>query len=313
MMDTILSLAARHLPILLVAALVVATGYAWPRILERVQYLRIPVLHRPYNGKPEFFMFHAASIYEEGYHTMRDMMHRIITPDGEHVVVPNRYLEELRQRPDDEVDVLTAFMKAMENDYIQLFPGHRNTRIVNSVVKKELTRSLVKINPTLSRVVAETVAAEIPAACDDDWAPININHLLLRMVAIISGHVFIGPDLCHRPEYLDAAVNFTTDITMAVPVVKRWPRTIRPLAKYFEPQLAKVRAHRRRMRDFLAPVIADRHARKARGEAMPEDTLQWMLDKTDGEGITDVTEITNMQLLLAMAAIHTTTLTMTYM
>jgi cytochrome P450 len=45
---------------------------------------------------------------------------------------------------------------------------------------------------------------------------------------------------------------------------------------------------------------------------MPSDTLQWMLDKTEAEGITDVAVITNMQLLLTMAAIHTTTLTTTY-
>ncbi|OAA63267.1 ent-kaurene oxidase [Niveomyces insectorum RCEF 264] len=194
--------------------------------------------------------------------------------------------------------------------YIHLFPCHHNTRIANSVVKQELTRSLTKINLALSRAVADTVATEMPAC--DDWAPVNINEVLLRMVAIISGHVFVGPELCRRPEYLDAAVHFTTDITMAVPIVKRWTRLVRPLAKYFEPQLAKVEAHRARMREFLRPVIAERQARRARGEPVPEDTLQWMLDKTDAEGITDVAELTNMQLLLTMAAIHTMTLTTSF-
>ncbi|OAA57981.1 ent-kaurene oxidase [Niveomyces insectorum RCEF 264] len=309
-MDAILPLVARHLPTLLFAGIVFFCSWAWPRLVSRFRYAKLPVLNKAYDGKPEHFMFHSAAIYQEGYQKLHDNVHRIVTPDGEHIVVPNRYLDELRQRPDEEVDVLTAFMKAMENDYIQLFPGHRNTHIVNSVVKKELTRSLVKINPMLSRAVDETVAAELPPC--DDWTPVNINRTLLRMVAIISGHVFIGPDLCRRPEYLDAAVDFTTDITMAVPVVKRWPLLVRPLAKYFEPQLAKVRAHRKRMRAFLAPVIEARRAAKARGEIIPEDTLQWMLDKTDAAGITDLTELTNMQLLLTMAAIHTTTLTTTF-
>ncbi len=57
-------------------------------------------------------------------------------------MIPNRLLDEMRLRSDDEIDVLKAFMKAFENDYIQLFPGHANTQIVNGVVKKELTRSL---------------------------------------------------------------------------------------------------------------------------------------------------------------------------
>ncbi|CAK7237381.1 hypothetical protein SCUCBS95973_009939 [Sporothrix curviconia] len=311
-MDTLLPLLDRHLPALVLAGIVIAGGYAWPRFLSYLRYCKIPVLNTKYDGPPENFLFHSAKVYEEGYRTRRNDVHRIIAPDGEHVVIPNRYLDELRERPDDEVDVLTAFMKVMENDYIHLFPCHHNTHIANSVVKKELTRSLAKINPALSRAVAETVASEMPAECDSGWTPVNINAVLLRMVAIISGHVFVGPELCRRPEYLDAAVNFTTDITMAVPIVKRWTKLIRPLAKYFEPQLAKVQAHRARMRDFLAPVIAERKAKKARGDTMPEDTLQWMLDKTEAEGITDATELTNMQLLLTMAAIHTTTLTTTF-
>ncbi|CAK7202891.1 hypothetical protein SEUCBS139899_005618 [Sporothrix eucalyptigena] len=309
-MDTILPLIDRHLPTLMLVGLVIAGSYVWPRILDYLRYSKIPVLNKKYDGPAENFLFHSAEIYDKGYRTRRHDVHRIITPDGEHVVIPNHCLDELRDKPDDEVDVLTAFMKVMENDYIHLFPCHHNTRIANSVVKKELTRSLAKINPGLSRAVADTVASEMPAC--DDWTPVNINEVLLRMVAIISGHVFVGPELCRRPEYLDAAVNFTTDITMAVPIVKKWTRLIRPLAKYFEPQLAKVQAHRERMREFLRPVIAERQARKKRGETMPEDTLQWMLDKTDAEGITDVTELTNMQLLLTMAAIHTTTLTTSF-
>ncbi len=58
------------------------------------------------------------------------------------MVVPARYLDELRNRPDDELDVLLAFKKVLENDYIQLFPSRKNTAIANGVVKKELTRSL---------------------------------------------------------------------------------------------------------------------------------------------------------------------------
>ncbi len=61
---------------------------------------------------------------------------------GERIVVPSRYLDELRQRNDDEIDVLKAFEKAIENDYIHLFPGGTSTQIVNGVVKKELTRAL---------------------------------------------------------------------------------------------------------------------------------------------------------------------------
>ncbi len=49
-----------------------------------------------------------------------------------------------------------------------------------------------------------------------------------------------------------------------------------------------------------------------RGEDMPQDTLQWMLDRTEAAGITQTADLTKMQLLLTMAAIHTTTISVTY-
>ncbi len=157
----------------------------------------------------------------------------------------------------------------------------------------------------------ETVTAEFPSSAD--WTPVRINDVLLRVVAIVSGHAFVGPELCHREEYLTSAIDFTTDIVMAVPVLKRWPRWLRPLANYLEPQVEKVREHRRSMKRFLAPAIEKRRAAKRNGEDMPQDTLQWMIDNAEAKGITSATDLTNMQLLLTMAATHTTTLTVNAM
>jgi hypothetical protein len=238
-------------------------------------------------------------------------------------------LDELRQRPDNEIDVLTAFMKAFENDYTHLFPKHRNTLLVNSVVKEELTRSLsiytpysllyllgtaytdlylkAKINPGLSQAVTDTVASEIPPC--EDWTPISLTKTLLRIVAIVSGHVFIGPEMCRDERYIKVAVEFTTDVVMAVPALKRWPKFLRPLATWFEPQVQKPKDHRKVMREILMPLVEQRREAKKRGDPLPADALQWMLDKADNVGLTDITELTNMQLLLSMAAIHTTTMT----
>ncbi len=140
-----------------VVGLALVISFVWPRIARKAQYYRFPRLEKPYDLKaPE-------AVYEEGYSKFRNDIYRLTTPDGtfasvmpshsnvrlqkgyatgEHMVVPGRYLDELRGRPDDEIDVLKAFMKVLENDYIQLFPGRRNTSIVNGVVKKELTRNL---------------------------------------------------------------------------------------------------------------------------------------------------------------------------
>lgn len=38
------------------------------------------------------------------------------------LIIPERYLDELRQKSDDEIDVLRAFGDMLANDYIKLFP-----------------------------------------------------------------------------------------------------------------------------------------------------------------------------------------------
>ena len=42
----------------------------------------------------------------------------------------------------------------------------------------------------------------------DDWTPVNIHSVLAQIVAQVSGRVFVGPELCHEPEYLEAALKF---------------------------------------------------------------------------------------------------------
>lgn len=79
------------------------------------------------------------------------------------------------------------------------------------------------------------------------------------------------------------------------------------------PEVVRLRGYRQEMQMFLEPVIAERRQLKVAGEPLPDDTLQWLLNRAEAAGITDVANITHMQLLLTMAAIHTTTLTATRM
>lgn len=61
------------------------------------------------------------------------------------------------------------------------------------------------------------------------------------------------------------------------------------------------------------PVIKGRRAMQERGEEMPDDMLQWMLDESVGEFAKEDEEVAFWQLTLSMAAIHTTTMTITQM
>lgn len=174
-------------------------------------------------------------------------------------------------------------------------------------------QSLVRLNPRLSAEVDRTVNAELPGC--SDWTPLQVFPILLRIVAIVSGNLFVGPDLCRHDVYLTAALDFTNDCTAGAQEIKRWPRWLRSFAMYFKlaPAANRSEEHRRRMRSFLEPLVDERRALMEEGKDVPDDLLQWMVEKTTEHGITDVGHLTQMQLLLTLASIHTTTLSATAM
>lgn len=174
-------------------------------------------------------------------------------------------------------------------------------------------KSQVRLNPRLSAEVDQTVHDELPGC--EDWTPFPIFRVLLRVVAIVSGNLFIGPDLCRHEVYLASAIDFTNEVTAGAQQIKRWPKWLRGFVVYFRlaPAVNKSYEHRRRMQAFLEPLVVERREMLKKGKAVPEDLLQWMVEKTAEHGIYDIEHLTDMQLLLTMAAIHTTTLSATGM
>ena len=167
------------------------------------------------------------------------------------------------------------------------------------------------MNARLSEEVDRSVKSEMPQC--DDWTSVVITEKLLRIVAIVSGHIFLGPDLCRREEYIDASINFTVNVFTAIRALKRWPRIVRPIIQYFIPELRRLRAHREKSKQFLIPIIQERKVLMREGKDLPDDLLQWMLNKSDDTSHYDDAEMAFMQLLLSMAAIHTTSMTTTNM
>lgn len=143
-----------------------------------------------------------------------------------------------------------------------------------------------------------------------DWTPVDIFPMLLQLVAIISGNLLVGPDLCRHEVYLAAAIDYTTDVTEAAKAIKKWPKYLRGLVVRLnlEPTVNTTQEHRRRMRAYLGPLIEERRQLLREGKPVPEDILQWMVEETNEHNILDIAHITDMMLILIVAAIHQTSM-----
>lgn len=168
---------------------------------------------------------------------------------------------------------------------------------------------LARINGRLCEAVDSTINLELPS--HDSWTPVKIYGSLLRIVSIVSGHIFLGPELCRREEYLRASINFTSDLFVAVHSLRQWPEWLRPVIRLCTPEVGKVWDHRSKFKEFLRPIIQERRVAMEQGKDMPDDMLQWILNKSEDWGVKSDGEIADIQLNLGVTAIHTTTQTTT--
>ena len=170
-------------------------------------------------------------------------------------------------------------------------------------VKSDLTQPVPSERLASGRSFGNHIRRDRPC---EEWTEIQTSQKLLKVVATVSGHVFLGSELCRREEYLDASIDFAMDLFIAIGALKRWPKPLRFVAKYWIPQIRKANQHRRRVHEFLIPVLRERRARQAKGSKPPNDMLQWLLQKSNQFSVRTDEQLAETQLILGMAAIHTT-------
>ncbi|CAN8101114.1 unnamed protein product [Discula destructiva] len=249
------------------------------------------------------------AIYGKTSEHCSDTFHRVITQDGENVVIPNKYLDEIKTRPDSEIAVLPAAIRNFESKYTHLYPPKEDFELVIAVARVELTRRLSKINSKLSADVAQAIRTALPSSTD--WTPVNVYPAILHAVASITGSVLMGPELCRSPEYIRAAVDYTVDVFQAGEELKQYPAVLKPLISLFSSKGGQVRKHRRDLTTLLAPIVAERKRLLAQGSELPEDGLSWIIRLAVEKGMADVKHVVNVQLYLIVASVHTTTSFMT--
>lgn len=167
-----------------------------------------------------------------------------------------------------------------------------------------------RLNPSIFQEVQESFQSEMPTC--DDWTSVNIHHKLLRIVAMVSGRVFIGPELCRSEAYLDASINYTMDVMGAQRAVDGMRPWLRPFLASRLPQVQNLEKRIDEAFKFISPVVEARKA-AARGpmDEKPDDMLQWLIDAQSKFPDKNSQNLAKVQMGLSFAAIHTTTLTAT--
>ncbi|KAJ0108710.1 Ent-kaurene oxidase [Diaporthe amygdali] len=265
---------------------------------------KLPLLGREYGNsekRRKAYLAGAARLYEKGHNLFKTKPYRLTTMDGERIVVPLSVLDELRRLPEDQLSIAESLQRVTETRYTGVTA---EWTLLAHIIRSDLTQSLNRLLPKMAEEVDRTVK-EVIGPCDD-WTSEVVYQQLLKIIAIVSGSVFLGPDLCRRNEYLHASIKYTVDAFRGIGKLKKWHELLRPIGQFFTSELKTIAEHRRKAREFLIPVIRERKAAMEAGRELPDDLLQWMMNKADKLKISE-TQLADEQLSVSMAAIHTTT------
>lgn len=123
-------------------------------------------------------------------------------------------------------------------------------------------------------------------------------------MARISSRVFLGPEVCRNQAWLDVTREYTTDVARAAEKLRLWPSITRPIVHWFLPECQRARSHVAEARRVITPILEQRRREKAADPSTEHnDAIEWLEQTANGRHYDPV----NAQLVLSMAAIHTTT------
>jgi cytochrome P450 len=231
------------------------------------------------------------------------------TPHGAPtIVLPKRYIDEVKNLPETKLSFRKAVMNRLAGKYTTI-GGELDHGMVDCV-KIDLTRNIAR---TLAGLQDEADFA-IPSTFGEceDWTPIPFYKDVLRIIALLSGRIFVGLPLCRNEEWIDITIRYTMDAFAAVDPVNN----ISPLWRFWSapsmPQVKKIHEHRANGARLLKPILQER-LRQMEDPTFgpPADMIQFLMSRA-GEKKDDAMFLSYLQMLVSLAAIHTTAMNITH-
>ena len=130
-------------------------------------------------------------------------------------------------------------------------------------------------------IVLSSFTSEIEYAMDNnvgeckEWTPITARKAMSRIASILSGRAFVGLPLSRDEAWIEATVNYTSDVSRAWLVLRFIPWPIRPIVAPFLPQVRSLLRQKATNVSKLAPLLA---AKRSGSETEKADHGGEMID-----------------------------------
>ncbi|UNI22193.1 hypothetical protein JDV02_008104 [Purpureocillium takamizusanense] len=312
--DVPLDLATKPLP-LMIASVVGVLLMLYLRARRAITSTQPPLLNpkKPYEltegrAKDEFAR-NSRRVLEKWFSEHPDKPVAVNTDLGRMTVLPPGMADEIRN--DKRLD----FVQLTQQTFHSHLPGFEGFRegsqdgeIIRRTILRELTQNLCNISQPLAEEA--TLALRDLLTDSPEWQTVNLRHTILRLVARMSSRAFLGEKLCRDEAWLEVTREYTVTVFTAATELRKYPYAARYVAHWFLRSCGDARRLIKQARGVIQPVIDERRreARDARARGQEpdvyNDAIDWFEREKTTSGDYDAAVV---QLVLSLAAIHTTT------
>ncbi|KAJ6131958.1 hypothetical protein N7471_007173 [Penicillium samsonianum] len=264
----------------------------------------------------------AASMISEGYEKYKDSPFRLLTGDGEVIVLPVKYQDELRHLPPSKLSSLHAQYENALGQYTNIII---DTLLPSMTVRKKLTPSLSRVVPGIIDELRAAFDTALPGCEDqhpdtdrdvlntDTWIRINPCEMFTRLIALSTSRMMAGDILRENEDWLNVASNYAVNVGITILLLRPVPKYLRPIVAPFLPSVRTMKKQLRFAKDLFIPMVLERRmAEEAKDPnyTKPDDFLQWMMDLSEekNEILEPDTLAHHMLLLVTLAVTHTSTM-----
>ncbi|MCJ1333668.1 hypothetical protein MMC10_010368 [Thelotrema lepadinum] len=241
----------------------------------------------------------AKKMLQEGYTNYKRKPFYVPTLEGDKLMVPPHFVDELKNLPDEQTDAAEPVFQAFESRYTLLASRellHRRT------IRNHLYQN---IDSQKEDLLDETRASirDTVGPCQA-WTEVSIAECMIQTIARVSMRALGGLELSRNQAWIKATIGSTDDAVLGAQRIKVWPSLLKPLVARYIPEISRCKQHYEDARKIIVPIL---EAREHIPELQrPNDFLTWMTDEAKGSE-KDKTFLADMTLNISFTALFTST------
>ncbi|KAF4816653.1 Cytochrome P450 monooxygenase BOA4 [Colletotrichum siamense] len=254
------------------------------------------------NERVQQYVRNSREVLVKGYSKLKDQIFAIDTPLGCNIVLPIRFMDELKSNPN------LSFSAALNE-----FTLERYTK-VGALPAWSIKLFSAKFNPALDsyaeifqNMAGEHIANLLLPAHGKDWASINVWSSIIPLITKSNVRGFLGSDAAEDEVFLDVAGTFIINQIVYSIGAKQWPSFLLPIVHKYLPGFPGLAEQYSNGAEVVLRQMKNKKANGLKPLSDPPSVFDYVND--DGQYLDDLQLQMNIQMPLCAASIHTTTST----